>query len=304
MNQPMLYRWCYRRVAMVVAIGTVVGIVCISCLQQNHHFDDMVVNSSTPGQGNTADTIMPIRTFVKVGTLAIPTDIYLPALAPVPSSATVIVVPGFMSTKEQHHDQAQALTAAGCIAVVISPRYSLVRADLQARIAEVTAVLDYLERENGTQKTELYGRIDTQRIGIAGHSAGGLTALGVAAIDPRIKALVGLDIVVTTGPRGGMPAWEPRAEGAKIAMPVLLVTAPPSACNAYGNNGMPVIDSLATEEKRELFLANGSHCDFLDANPACDLICGGSTQDRREFVISAMVTFFQTYLNAIPSSSV
>jgi dienelactone hydrolase len=52
--------------------------------------------------------------------------------------------------------------------------------------AQMQLALDWAEARNSDPLDELYGRLDTSRMALAGHSCGGLQAISVAA-DPRVK---------------------------------------------------------------------------------------------------------------------
>ncbi|GHG22566.1 MULTISPECIES: poly(ethylene terephthalate) hydrolase family protein [Amycolatopsis] len=58
--------------------------------------------------------------------------------------------------------------------------------------AVITDAITWAERENGRWGSELRDKLDPRRIGVAGHSCGGLEAL-VAAADPRVKSVLSLD---------------------------------------------------------------------------------------------------------------
>lgn len=55
--------------------------------------------------------------------------------------------------------------------------------------AAVSAGIDWAIAESKRADSPLYGKLDTNKIAVAGHSCGGLQALEVAA-DPRIKAVI------------------------------------------------------------------------------------------------------------------
>ncbi|SFW78874.1 hypothetical protein [Amycolatopsis australiensis] len=56
----------------------------------------------------------------------------------------------------------------------------------------ITDAITWAERENGRRGSALRDRLDTRRIGVAGHSCGGIEAL-VAGADPRVKSVLSLD---------------------------------------------------------------------------------------------------------------
>ncbi|MDQ7808642.1 hypothetical protein Q5425_33330 [Amycolatopsis sp. A133] len=58
--------------------------------------------------------------------------------------------------------------------------------------AVITDAITWAERENGRRGSALRNRLDPRRIGVAGHSCGGIEAL-VAGADPRVKSVLSLD---------------------------------------------------------------------------------------------------------------
>ncbi len=66
------------------------------------------------------------------------------------------------------------------------------------RPADMVFVLDKLLEENAKPDSFWYGRIDPARVGVLGHSFGGLTTLRVLARDPRFVAGLALAPVVRT----------------------------------------------------------------------------------------------------------
>ncbi|MET8704523.1 alpha/beta hydrolase family protein [Kitasatospora sp. NPDC058032] len=72
---------------------------------------------------------------------------------------------------------------------------ALLRKALAVRVADTRFVLDELAalRTDGRLPAALAGSLDLDRIGMAGHSAGGFTAAQTMHDDPRIKAGVNLD---------------------------------------------------------------------------------------------------------------
>lgn len=56
----------------------------------------------------------------------------------------------------------------------------------------ITDAITWAERENGRRGSILRDRLDPRRVGVTGHSCGGLEAL-VAGADPRVKSVLSLD---------------------------------------------------------------------------------------------------------------
>ncbi|NBH04458.1 hypothetical protein [Amycolatopsis sp. SID8362] len=56
----------------------------------------------------------------------------------------------------------------------------------------ITDAITWAERENDRRGSELRDKLDIHRVGVAGHSCGGIEAL-VAGADPRVKSVLSLD---------------------------------------------------------------------------------------------------------------
>jgi len=81
-------------------------------------------------------------------------------------------------------------------------------ADVNNQPADVSFVLDNMLRLNGDDTSPIFGRIDPDRIGVAGHSLGAATTYGVAfnscCADPRVKAVVIMAGFVFVNPPGNL----------------------------------------------------------------------------------------------------
>jgi dienelactone hydrolase len=119
-------------------------------------------------------------------------------------------------------------TWAGAGYVVAAPSFPIARddaaagdwtVDLPKLPADMSFVIDQVLRLNGDATSPLHGAVDPERIGVAGHSMGGMTVLAVAGNtcchDRRIKAAVVLAGRET--PFGSGVFWN------RIITPVLLV---------------------------------------------------------------------------------
>jgi hypothetical protein len=115
-------------------------------------------------------------------------------------------------------------------------------------------------------------RIDPTRRGLLGFSAGGLATLLSAADSPSVAIWVGLDPV----DRRGLGAAVARSVQARA----VVITADPSACNAYGN----ALDIVAALSRPEHFSIPGAvHVDAeWPTSWIAELICGRSTAERRD----------------------
>lgn len=143
--------------------------------------------------------------------------------------------------------------------------------NFQLRTGDVSAVLDELERWNGTAGDALAGRLDLRHIGMSGHSFGAVTTQAVAGqrylrgtlslADPRITAAVAMSPNAPT--RGGGPQ---QAFG-QVAIPWLLLTGTHDTApigEATVESRQAVFPALPPGGKYELVLDRAEHSAFSD----------------------------------------
>jgi len=171
--------------------------------------------------------------------------------------------------------------------------------DVEARIADLQAVLSYLEAQTDTAGSFLYQKVNTNRLAVAGHSFGGATVLALAARDSRVKAAVALDPVYHQGGPGSNPEiWDPDVEGPEITAPTCILGAASSTCNSEADYD-EIYPFVGATHKASFLIVGASHCDFMDpGQPFCTLVCGGSTDSRRTRLIQkTMTAWFNYYLH-------
>jgi len=138
-----------------------------------------------------------------------------------------------------------------------------------ARIADVSFVLDELERWNETEGHELRGRLDLDRVGMSGHSFGARTTQivmgrrmprGRSFAEPRLDAFLPFSPSVGRGDAG-------EAFG-HIEAPVLCVTGTeddsPLDPSTTPESRREVYAALPAGDKYELVFDGGTHFDFSD----------------------------------------
>ncbi len=165
--------------------------------------------------------------------------------------------------------------------------------DADARSDVLMATLDFLQSATKDPKSFLFQKVDPKRLVTAGHSLGGATALAVAARDERVQAVLALDPVYHTGGfiGEGDPIWDPVAEGSKITVPVGILGAPASSCNAEADYA-DIFPLLGAKHKASYHLVGASHCVFSDPGSSfCGWICDGIVSEQ-------MTTLSQKYMTA------
>jgi esterase/lipase len=134
-----------------------------------------------------------------VGSLAIPDD-----ASAVPA---VLVIHGFRGNREEHHIQAvsDALAWAGLVSLRVDLTDNL--GDSEGNFFDLTVNQELDDAQAALAYLAERPEVDAARLGITGHSLGGLVAAVTAARSPGIRALVTLSAVFN------MPEKFPRIVG-------------------------------------------------------------------------------------------
>ena len=250
--------------------------------------DYFEVTLTNPDTGNSLPTVVwfPARG----------TDIDLQG-APYPG---LVFAHGFLATPLLYSGNGQQLATWGY--VVAMPDFADER--LEARVSDARWLLTYLEEETLSPDSLLHGMIDPDRLGIVGHSLGGLTTLVVAARDARVQAAVALD-PVNPPLFLNISAWNAEGEGGALTAPVLVLAAPAQTCNYFANYE-GVYPLLGAQHKAKLVVSEGNHCDFMQTSSAvprdaCYRICRGEfSEDRVALAGRYSIAWLNYYLRGDP----
>ena len=204
-------------------------------------------------------------------------DVYRPAGAgPFP---LVAFGHGFQNSKDNAAGLAQALGALGVVVVVPQfPDFLSPCGSDHARNARVLiAAMDQ-------QVTA--GRIDSTKLGFAGHSAGGLSAFLAAAQRP-VAAVMLFDPVENTNLGTAVTSM--------VNSPTLFLFAEPSACNSQANaTGW---FTAVPGAKARLKVVNANHCDPQEpVSSSCVAFCGVAAATSTAIFKRYAVDFFKRYL--------
>ncbi len=133
-----------------------------------------------------------------------------------------------------------------------------------------------------TADTPAKGKIDTTRIGLEGHSAGGL-ATTLASADLKPQATVLFDPVDN--------ADKGKAAYATLCTPVIDLFADPSSCN--NSAGWFAFRTTAKGPTTSFRVKNSTHCDGENApRSLCGFTCGGAADPARQKVYAKYATAF------------
>jgi predicted dienelactone hydrolase len=190
----------HRLAALVLALAA-----CSSPSTQNGHSDvDGSVDNPPPTadapSSSADDPAAPGPATVTMSTAQIPgatSGRTLPATVFVPSSAgphpLVVVSPGFQMARTQYTTYANHLATWGFVVVLTDYADTSFFPDHQKMADDISAVIDWALAQSSLA-------VDSQAIGVAGHSLGGKLSIFAATQDARIAAVVGWDPVDSNNP--------------------------------------------------------------------------------------------------------
>jgi dienelactone hydrolase len=132
-------------------------------------------------------------------------------------SPAIVFSTGWNVPRAAYADWAQSLAEWGYVVVVrSSPSLGLIGIGdvmVDVHVGQVSAVIDWLHLAADDPASPLFGRVDPERIGVTGHSMGATVAVLSAVHDPRVDAVVSLDVSSTDNDldaRGRLPESQAR----------------------------------------------------------------------------------------------
>jgi predicted dienelactone hydrolase len=176
-----------------------------------------------------------------------------------------------------------------------------------ARVQDVRAVLDQLERWHAANGHALAGRLDLSRVGMSGHSFGAVTTQAVSGqafprapasyTDPRIRAAIAFS---PSSPRGG---GDPKAAFGSVKIPWMLMTGTKDVAvigDADLKSRLAVFPALPPGHKYELVLFGAEHSAFSDR-----ALPGDKEQrhpNHHRVILALSTAFWDAWLRSDPSA--
>lgn len=176
---------------------------------------------------------------------------------------------GFLIPPTQYDSYAQHLATHGFLACTVdfvtglTPNHSLWATDYRAAI-------DALILADADPASPLFGKLDPEHIGLAGHSLGGKLAVLAAKEDPRVKAVFGVDPV--DGQEPDATDLLPLSIPLGVIGETIDATATGMACAPAEANYTTFFDAAAAPAL-EITALGANHLSFLDEQSSCELVC-------------------------------
>ncbi|MBL8951223.1 MAG: hypothetical protein JNK82_10630, partial [Myxococcaceae bacterium] len=215
---------------------------------------------------------------VTVQGVAFAYDLYTPATGgPWP---LIALGHGFSNQKSAMQGIARGLASRGNFVVV--PQFPFLDSNHARNGQALLASLDAVVQAQPV-------RVDAARQAVAGHSAGGLSAMLAALARPSLKAIVELDGV------DGMTALTP-AQLSTVSAPTLLLFAEPAMCNTQNNTSAWY--AALSGPKARFKVVSALHCDPTQpADAVCTIGCPGTDLQRHRRFKRAAIAWLQYFVS-------
>ena len=175
------------------------------------------------------------------------------------------VIHGANANGAYHTELATTLASRGFVALTPDMPCTVTSCDHDANQRQISAMIAWAVAQSGDAGSRLAGKVDGSRVGLIGHSWGGLSSHITASRDPSIDSVVlldpnddGTDGLSVTG---------------SIAAPHLTLLAQvPGACNSQWQEAM--VRTRLTSGHLDFVIAGSGHCDPGEMDVLCSLGCG------------------------------
>jgi len=159
------------------------------------------------------------------------------------------------------------------------------------RVPDVSFLIDEMIRRNRNPRDPFFDRLDEERIGVLGHSFGGMTAIGMAAgwagaePDPRVAAILPMSAVIApelqSDERDSPYAGFTASQLERIAVPTMLMGGSEDVDVFPENNDIAFEQIINAPRVYEVEILGANHTHFANVCWIGDyLISIGITEDR------------------------
>ncbi len=217
----------------------------------------------------------------------------------------VVFSPGFLLSGRDYRLLGWHLASHRIAVALLTYDVNLFNANHEVLAQDLRFALSELLRNPATGSF-----LDSERIGLAGHSLGGKLSFLAAAEEARVLAIAALDPVDGGGGGGSDPVRFPRVTPERmklVRVPVLLLGAELGRLTRFGMPCAPEADNYqrffqaANPPALEITQLGVGHMDYLD-NPNCGLLCAVCVpgtrpwRDSHRSTYAYLTLFFRAHL--------
>lgn len=128
----------------------------------------------------------------------LPITVFYPDTYPRMENLPVVIFnAGFIQPRATYEGYGRQLAQWGYVAVIRAYAslglIGIGDAMVDTHVAQSRRLLDWLADENERPDSPLFGMVDTNNVGVTGHSLGATVAMSTALAEPRVRAAVNLD---------------------------------------------------------------------------------------------------------------
>jgi triacylglycerol lipase len=220
------------------AIAVVLALMLVACDWKGPAPTDASLTAAS-GPFAVSTLVVPSSAGFGGGTIYYPNNVAGPF-------AAISVSPGFFGTQSAIAAWGPRLASHGFVVVTINTT-SLI-ADPTQRSIEQRQALTYVVNQGNTPSSPIFGLVDGNRTGVAGHSMGGGASLISAQADPSIDAVMPL------------APWNLGSNFQGITSPTLVLACQADGVAAPNTMASPMYNSIpATTTKMYISVTNGDH---------------------------------------------
>jgi len=226
------------------AIGLVLAFVLAACDWRGPEPTEAILTASS-GPFAVGSVAVPSSAGFGGGTL------YYPTNTSEGPFAVISIAPGFLEQQDAIAPWGPRLASHGFVAITINTTGTLIQPP--QRSTEQRQALTYVVNQGNTQGSPVFGKVDGNRRGVAGHSMGGGGSLISLRDDPNV------DVAVPLAP------WNSSSNFSTITKPALVIACQNDTIASVSQHASPMYNSLAGE-KQYISFANDDH--FCANSPA------------------------------------
>jgi dienelactone hydrolase len=176
--------------------------------------------------------------------------VYYPTTAG--SYGAIAISPGFTARQSSISWMGTRLASRGFVVITIDTNSTSDQPDSRAR--QLKSALDRLVTMSRTSGNVLYGKVDPNRLAVAGHSMGGGGSLAAARDYPQLKAAIPL------------APWHTTKNFSTVSVPTLIIGAENDSVAGVSSHSIPFYNSLSTGIPKFYLELNGADHFFPQAS--------------------------------------